>query len=146
MVFQLVAFLHNKLVILQPEDVSEAFIATDFSSTVKATHNKLEWPKDWRRMHLRNINDTRIFVYESDTFLKNFDRPILYYKLRFIFTNRTVLDLEWIPVLWNSDLPLNTYYSSYLIILIMFCSLSFIFSVFLFIVKYRTYYENVCAS
>lgn len=143
LIFQLVAFLHNKLVILHPENVIEAFVTTDFSNIIKTPQIKLEWPKDWRRMHVQNINDTGVLVDESDIFLKNFDKPYLYYKLRLIFSNRTVLDLDWIPVLWNSDISSDTYYSQYLTFIIMFTLLLFIFLSLLVIVRYRTYYRSM---
>lgn len=140
LVFQLMMSLRNRLIILQPQDVSEVFVTTDFSSIIKTNYKKPEWPKDWRRMNLQKINDTRVFLDESDIYLKHCDSTFLYYKLRFVFTNRTALDIDWIPVLWNSDINYSdTYYSSYLTFLIMFCVLLFIILTLLIFIKCKIY-------
>lgn len=118
--FQLVTTFHSKLAILKPNNITEAFVVTDFNTN----HITPKWPQDWRRMYLLNISDHNIFVDESDAHLKIFNKPILYYKLRLITINRTVLDFEWYPIIWNPDVCEDNYLS-FLVILTLFCIVLF---------------------
>lgn len=97
---------NSSLIIHRPTwNINAAYLCAEFSDTGNVRTN-CTWPYDWTRMRLKSdniLNRTKI-----DTFVNEFrnpidDRPLLFYKVRFVNQDRSYVETDWKSLIWNLD-------------------------------------------
>lgn len=96
-VLLLTAFVSNILYILHPIDVQEAFITLDL---------KEKWPTvGWSRLQENTINNISVYQYDTTNMLDS----MFFYKIRFVYLNRSFTDLGWNLHIQNTSIQINSY-------------------------------------
>lgn len=105
------AVINNSFLIVQRPtwNISAAYMCTEFSDTGNVKSN-CTWPDEWSAMKLYHVNVLNTSI--TSTFkgnLKNVERSILFYKIRFVNIDRTYIDSKWNWLISNLDNYKSTY-------------------------------------
>lgn len=89
-VLALSCIYNNSVFISRPDNAigEEAFLCSSYD------HRQLpcSWPTEWRRLFVKTVNLTNMFVIENIT-------NIHFFKIRYVLKARQYADSQWIPVM-----------------------------------------------
>lgn len=126
-VFTIIPFIADKLVVLKPEAVDEAYITTEFQNNLNSFENSTaKWPEDYTKMNMTILHKNIIFEFIPKN--SESDKAFIRYNIRFLYHNRTYKDSEWIYALWNKS-SFKNYYTALVVVCSLFV-ISLIFNIF----------------
>lgn len=111
--FSLVSFNLTSIFILQPLQVQEAFITTQFEDELGSFQGEAVWPENYERMVPSPEFPYNTFHCKLS---RSQDKSFVRYRTRIIFSNRSYSDSVWQHSLWKID-SFTTYYDNFVIML-----------------------------
>ena len=109
-------FSNQKIFVSKPTDVDEAYIYLQFSDSGVAQSTANSWPTKWRPLSINFINGTAVF--EANLTSLQQESAFVFYKVRYIYRNRSYHETNLIPMVWNID-RLHSYYLSTIALIIL---------------------------
>lgn len=100
---------NTEIVISRPVGVEQAYLYFDFNENCEtpAFNAASSWPTQWHPMTKGFRDGTHVFTFSFNT---QESAAFLFYKIRYVYVNRTLGETAFLPQIWNTK-HLQYYYN-----------------------------------